>query len=64
MDQQHVPWAAASMLMRRYGSDAPIKVAERLGELALTGDMEGVAMWKKIAWCMDQLSHRDPQEAQ
>ena len=59
MDQQHVPWAAASMLVKRYGSDAPTKVAERLGELALACDMEGVAMLKQIAACMNQLSRPD-----
>ena len=64
MDQQHVPWAAASMLVKRYGSDAPTKVAERLGELALAGDVEGVTMWKQIAACMDQLNRRYSQEAQ
>lgn len=64
MDQQHVPWAAASMLIRRHGDDAPLIVAQRLGELAVEGDLEGISMWKSIAACMDKLTRRYDDKAQ
>jgi len=56
MKQEHVAWGAASMLLKWHGDHAPAIVAERIGELALAGDMEGLAMWKEIAACMDRLS--------
>lgn len=56
MNKEHVAWGAASMLVKRHGYHAPVIVAKRVGELVLAGDMEGVAMWKDIAVCMDQLT--------
>jgi hypothetical protein len=44
------------MLLRRHGEHAPARVAERIGELALAGDEEGVAMWREIARCVEQLT--------
>ncbi len=43
------------MLLKRHENDAPAVVAARIEELAMAGDMEGVAIWKSIAACMDQL---------
>lgn len=55
MEQDHVVWGAAFTLLERHQNDAPVVVATRIGELAMAGDMEGVAIWKSIATCMDQL---------
>ena len=55
MEQDHVVWGAAFMLLKRHENDAPALVAARIGELAMAGDMKGVAIWKSIASCMDQL---------
>ncbi|WP_311270680.1 DUF6961 family protein [Sphingobium sp. WCS2017Hpa-17] len=42
-------WGVASMMLNRHGQDAPVKVAERLGALAVAGEAEGVAMWQEVA---------------
>lgn len=42
-------WGVASMMLNRHGQDAPVKVAERLGALAMAGEAEGVAMWQDVA---------------
>ena len=42
MDESHVAWGAASMLLKRHGEHAPVAVAERLGQLAAASDMEDV----------------------
>lgn len=42
-------WGVAGMMLSRYGQDAPLKVAERLGALAMAGEAGGVAMWQDIA---------------
>jgi hypothetical protein len=42
-------WAAANMVLKQHGQRAPVFVAERIGALALDGDMAGVETWKAIA---------------
>jgi hypothetical protein len=42
-------WAAANMVLKQHGERAPVFVAERIGALALEGDMAGVETWKAIA---------------
>lgn len=46
---------AAMMLLKRHGDRAPLKVAERLGELAAEGDEMGIAVWRAIAAHMDAI---------
>ncbi|KZC80927.1 hypothetical protein AYR46_08405 [Sphingobium yanoikuyae] len=55
MEQRQVKWAAASMLLKRHGSDAPLVVATRIGEFASVGNHDGVAMWTAIAACLDKM---------
>lgn len=52
--QEHV-WACALAIERQHGPRAAVVVAERIGALALAGDREGIAMWKAIAACLDEL---------
>ena len=42
-------WAAALHVERQHSEDAPRFIAERIGALAIAGDIEGVATWKAIA---------------
>lgn len=55
MTEDHVMLGAAMMLLKRYGDRAPLKVAERIGELAMEGDNVGIAAWTAIARRMDDL---------
>lgn len=48
-------WACANQVLENHGEGAPVFVAERIGALALAGDMEGIAAWKAIASRVDQL---------
>jgi len=43
------------MHLRGHGKNAPLKVAERIGELASEGDRAGVAAWKVIARRKDEI---------
>lgn len=52
--EEHV-WACALAIERQHGARAAVVVAERIGALALAGDREGIAMWKAIAVCLDEL---------
>lgn len=52
--QEHI-WACALAIERQHGAQSAVVVAERIGALALAGDQEGIAMWKVIAVCLDEL---------
>jgi len=45
----------ASMLLRQHSDHAPVKIAERIGELAVTGEMGGVELWHEVAHGLDAL---------
>ena len=55
MTEDDIALGAAMMLLRRHGDGAAVRVAERIGELALAGDQEGVLFWKRVALKMDQI---------
>ena len=55
MTEDDVALGAAMMLLRRHGDLAPARVAQRIEELALAGDQEGVLFWKRVALKMDQI---------
>lgn len=45
----------ASMVLRQYGEQAPLKAAERIGELAAAGEAGGVQLWGEVAFRMNAL---------
>lgn len=48
-------WAEALAIEKLHGEWAPVWVAERIGALALTGDLAGVERFRQIAARLDQL---------
>ena len=48
-------WSIALHLERKHGERAPVFVAERIGALALAGDMAGIETWKRVAARLDVL---------
>lgn len=53
-------WGAAIMILKRHGTAAPRFVAERIGALALSGDIDGVEAMRKIAQRVDRLLSQVP----
>lgn len=53
--EDQLMWGAALTMLRNHGDEAPVKIAERIGALALKGDDLGVAMWRGIAAKLNQL---------
>ena len=53
-------WAEALAVQRRHGEDAPVFIAERIGTLALEGDLSGIRRWKEIAARLDALAAASP----
>lgn len=54
-EERHL-WACALAVEKQHGARAPVFVAERIGALALAGDMAGVERWKAIAARMTQFA--------
>ncbi len=58
-------YRAAHLRIGRYGDDAPIEAAMRADELMEAGDMEGVAVWKRIVKAIEELlSEERPGDAE
>lgn len=56
MNADQERWAEALAVERRHGDLAHRHVAERVRELALAGDEQGVKRWREIAARLDQLA--------
>lgn len=52
-------WQCAGEVLRQHGEKSAHFVAERLGALAIKDDQEGIAVWKAIARCIDQLQRME-----
>jgi hypothetical protein len=47
-------------MLKRYGDNALEESAARVDELALTGDDEGAATWRRIMAAVEQLANKTP----
>lgn len=48
-------WRTANLLVKQQGEEAPIHAAMRADELLAAGDLDGLAVWKRIAKAIDEL---------
>ena len=56
---------SANELIKQHGDDAPVHSAMRADELMEAGDMEGVAVWKRIGRAVEELlSGERPDDAE
>jgi hypothetical protein len=55
------PWAEALAIHLSQGDEAPLFVAQRLGALALGGDLAGIERWRRIAERLDAIRSCKPQ---
>jgi hypothetical protein len=53
-------WRAALLLLKRYGERALDESAARADELALAGDDDGAATWRRIMTAVTQLANKTP----
>jgi len=51
-------WRAALLLLKRYGERALDESAARADELALAGDDDGAATWRRIMAAVTQLANK------
>ncbi|MBA3897033.1 MAG: hypothetical protein H0X36_07830 [Sphingomonadaceae bacterium] len=57
-------WACAAHVERQHGQQAALFVAERIGALALAGDIDGVEVWEAIALRLVQMRNTSSQPRQ
>ncbi len=55
MTPEQERWAEASAILRIHQDRARVFVAERIGALAIAGDIAGIKRWKEIAAKLQQL---------
>ncbi len=53
-------YRSAQALVKRHGQDAPIHAAMRADELLEAGDLDGVAVWKRILRAVEELQGTKP----
>jgi hypothetical protein len=53
-------WRAALLLLKRYGERALDERPARADELALAGDDDGAATWRRIMRAVTQLANKTP----
>lgn len=61
MDWQHEVWAEALWVEQHIGTNGSAYIAAQVARLALDGDRDGVARWKRIAAAYDELRGGHPQ---
>ncbi len=51
---------SAQVLVKQHGQDAPIHAAMRADELLEAGDLDGVAVWRRILRAIEELQGTVP----
>ena len=51
---------SANVLIREYGEDAPIHAAMRADEMLDKGDLDGLAVWKRVVAAVKELLANEP----
>lgn len=57
-------WRTANVLTRQHGPDAGVVAGQRANELLAKGDVEGAAVWKRIARAIDELQRMQPHDGE
>lgn len=57
LTEDHWRLAEALAVRKRYGREAEVHIAQRIGELALAGDLAGVERWRQIAGALSTIDN-------
>ncbi len=53
-------YRSAQVLVKQHGADAPIEAAMRADAMLVKGDLDGVAVWKRILRAVEELQKTEP----
>ena len=48
-------WCGALQIIKRYGEEAPLEAAMRADAMLEAGDLDGLAVWKRIKKAAEEL---------
>lgn len=51
-------YAAANVMLKRFGKDAALEAAKRADELLAAGDMDGQRVWLRIVRAIEELERQ------
>ncbi len=57
-------YRAANILVKRHGDDAPIEAAMRADAMLESGDLEGLAVWKRILRAIEEIQGMAPKSGE
>ena len=63
MDQKDI-WRTAHLLLKEYGAEAELLAAQRADALLDLGDLEGLAVWKRIVGAIADLERKKPSSSE
>ena len=52
-------YRTANTLIKKHGDEAPIHAAMRADEMLEAGDLDGLAVWKRVLKAVDELLNED-----
>ncbi len=57
-------YRSANLLVKQHGEDAPIHAAMRADAMLETGDLDGLATWKRILKAVEELQGTVPKSGE
>ncbi len=57
-------YRAANVITKQYGQDAPIHAAMRADAMLEAGDLDGLAVWKRILRVVEDLQRKAPKSGE
>ncbi len=53
-------YRTANQLIKQHGAEAPVHAAMRADAMLEKGDLDGLAVWKRIVRAVEELLNREP----
>ena len=50
-------WRSANLLVKQHGEDAPIHAAMRADALLEAGDLDGLAVWRRVLRAIEEMAN-------
>jgi hypothetical protein len=57
-------YRSANLLVKQHGEDAPIQAAMRVDAMLEVGDLDGLAVWKRILRAVEELQGTVPKSGE
>ncbi len=57
-------YRSANLLVEQHGEDAPIEAAMRADAMLEAGDLEGLAVWKRVLRAVEELQGTEPKSGE